>query len=327
MNNQDDNIDQELNDFLNGESDINKAYAERDPLSAPAHLEFAVKQMARKDLSGKDLSGKDLSGKNFSNKEHPETDKSSSGSGAQSPSTKQSRQYFMPLTLAASVLIALTLTVVFFQDQQAPTTIAQKPVNPSDVASPDKKTVVSPEKNANADLELKSNTEMAQQDDKPVENNQLAQQRVAPATQVNIANDVKKQSLEKREPLLNTTELAEQKQSNTKIKSPELNPGKLKSGQLEPGQQKLDGPKTDLAQQPPNEIPAHINELLQNTHASDQKLNGMPPQEVLQSWQKSQWVEQVKMLQKQGKHELAERYVQAYPDYFPNDSIKHLLQP
>ena len=118
-----------------------------------------------------------------------------------------------------------------------------------------------------------------------------------------MRRESKKQKLQKREQLVKETEMAISKPANTKKHTPEL------------------------AQQTANEIPAHISELLQNTSASDQKLNGMPPEEVLQTWQKSQWIEQVKLLNKQRKYDLAKRYVQAYPDYFPNDSIKYLLQP
>ena len=177
--------------------------------------------------------------------------------------------------------------------------IAQKPANLTDAPVVDKPH--QPMSNLNADDRSMPapDIDMAQQDN-PVVNDQLVQQRVAPAADAQVTNDVKKSRTEERESLVNKTEIA-----------------------VVPLNQKADS--SELAQQTEKDIPAHIKELLQNTHASDQKLNGMPPQEVLQAWQKSQWIEQVKVLNKQGKRDLAERYVQAYPDYFPNDSINYLL--
>ncbi len=216
-----------------------------------------------------------------------ESDKSDRGSDERT--AIKSRNYFMPITLAVCVVLALTLTVVLFQDQSDQTNVAQKPIDHAG-----RQTAAGSETRPVLDINRQAKSQLPT---KP-----SAQQQIAPAAQVNITNDVKKTKTEKREQLVTTSAL--------------------------PKDITLDSTQDSSrrALQTPNEIPVHVRELLQkNSNASDQKLDAMPADAILKSWQKSQWIEQVKALTKQGNHQLAEDYVNVYPDYFPNDSIRDLL--
>ena len=51
MTNEKNETDQELDEFLSGESKLNKIYAQRDSLQTSAHLESSVKQMVRDKFS------------------------------------------------------------------------------------------------------------------------------------------------------------------------------------------------------------------------------------------------------------------------------------
>lgn len=68
------------------------------------------------------------------------------------------------------------------------------------------------------------------------------------------------------------------------------------------------------------ELPAHLRDMIQPTSAgSDKEL--LPP-EVLKTWTRQQWRQQILDLQKAGHSELADKYIEHYPKYFPDDTLK-----
>lgn len=67
------------------------------------------------------------------------------------------------------------------------------------------------------------------------------------------------------------------------------------------------------------ELPSHLKEMIQPTHAgSDIEL---PPDEILKGWSKKQWRQQIQELQKAGNTALADKYVQQFANYFPDQKI------
>ena len=81
MNNDKDITDQEIEQYLEGQSELSDIYAEGSKLKAPEHLEFAVKRMARE----------------------------AEATGTHSSISKKTK--LIPLSIAASIMIAIGLSV------------------------------------------------------------------------------------------------------------------------------------------------------------------------------------------------------------------------
>jgi len=67
------------------------------------------------------------------------------------------------------------------------------------------------------------------------------------------------------------------------------------------------------------ELPPHLRDIVQTTSAgsSDKLL----PAEILKTWTRKQWKEQIQMLQTSGKEILAKQYIEQYPAYYPGESL------
>jgi outer membrane biosynthesis protein TonB len=85
-------------------------------------------------------------------------------------------------------------------------------------------------------------------------------------------------------------------------------------------------PQTEkLAIQQEETVPEHLRELVQPASAGGSGDN-LPPDEVLKSWTRDQWIEQVKSLRAQKRAELADKYIAAYPRFFPDENLADLIR-
>ena len=68
------------------------------------------------------------------------------------------------------------------------------------------------------------------------------------------------------------------------------------------------------------ELPPHLKDMVQPTHAGSEK--ELPPAEILKNWTKKQWQQQIIELQKSGNTKLADKYIQQFSKYFPEQNIE-----
>jgi len=285
---------EQLDDFLNGTSELSKVYAENESIKVPSHLEFSVKQMARDDMA------------NVGQQESKTNPNSDGDSPDHDPDQNDKKSgLFVPFALAACLIVALVVSLIMIPKSQTDTRIAKPELKePKSLGKFPKlqgqgtdQEVAKKARSRDALIGIKDDKEASNAREHVVNG-------VGSRANKQIANDVKKTPIKPRKKLATNANKPTPKNKPTNLKD--------KDAQL-------------AEQQKTFELPEHLNEFLQQTNASNQRLDGMPPDEVLQSWLKPQWVEQVKSLIKQGKRELAKRYTEAFAEQHPNDSIKHLL--
>ena len=87
-----------------------------------------------------------------------------------------------------------------------------------------------------------------------------------------------------------------------------------------PGQPKKEKEDQIVKETNDFELPAHLQEALQNTGANSSE--DLPPVDVLKTWSRKQWKKQVQTLQEAGKEELANKYIKEFPKYYPGEILK-----
>ena len=108
-----------------------------------------------------------------------------------------------------------------------------------------------------------------------------------------------------------------QQESLSVVQKTEL-PKKTNTTKIETSRQKK---KEQIANKDNNfELPPHLKDMVQPTHAGSDK--ELPPAEILKNWTIKQWQQQIIELQKSGNTKLANKYIQQFSKYFPEQNIE-----
>jgi len=250
--------DQDLEEYLNDKSELSEIYTESKDLKAPEHLAFAVKRMAREAESKQPSSNKPVVRKNV---------------------------WFVPLSIAATVVIAITLVfVVDFQKVDETNHIAIKENDTAPQTIPLQQEAVTPPQQT-ASVE---NTIALQPETHTTE---IQKQETTP--------DIK-------------TEMTQQ--TDTRL------PRESVSEQPAPTQQSPAQKTLQVADEATDfELPPHLIDMMQSTSAGSQDV--LLPAEVLKTWTREQWKQQVQTLIKTDKEQLANQYIEQYPTYYPGETL------
>ena len=242
--------DRDLDNYLHGKDELSAVYAEGDELTVPEHLEFQVRCMAR--------------------------------DADTLQATKKKTIWFIPLSIAAAVVLVVIVVFSFNSTLNDHSMIAQQNRD----TAPDQLEIVRPETS-------------------PREN----------IIHTEPSNDLKPADTEKKVTASDTqVASAAEPVSNKKIESV------LSDAKKTTGLTTKQDSKQVAKQEQEFDLPPHLREIIQTTNAGSS--NAILPDEVLATWTRQQWREQVRQLQKASKFELAEKYTKRYPDFFSGETLQ-----
>jgi len=239
MNEKNNISDQEIEEYLKGETELSATYAQSKELKAPDHLEFSVKRMARDaehKTSSQPTAGKDV--------------------------------WLVPLSIAATVIIAISIT--FFIDFN----------------TVENHSLIADNKNSSTEESVIQEVITPQQQTADISDEVI----IAPEVTVEPGIKVKAQTKQ-------TTAIS--------VAKPETHKA---------------GKKEQLAEENSDfELPPHLQAIVQTTGAgsSDELL----PAEILKTWTRLQWKQQIAALKNAGKEKLATQYIEQYPAYYPGETL------
>ena len=220
--------DQEMDSYLEGNTPLSEIYSKGKDVKAPEHLDSLVKTMAR-----------EAEQERFGENNLP----------------IKKKEWFIPASIAASVVAAITITFVFnFQDTDKNTQIAIKDKNKVEPVQPQRVTKKQPD--STQQKEVLATTEIKQTPPTTSEPAQVTNKKIAEK----VAKDT-----------------------------------------------------NDFV------LPAELNELILNTNASG--TNKVEADEILKNWSKEQWKQRVQSLQEANNTELAKKYINKYPNFFPGETL------